>query len=133
MFIFQAVRGVKGQKIAQNEECQLHSLHVISQEQYSLWSWFLVHLCKMMRCPGPFSFFLFFLIASFFWVVRVKAQKMYQDGTLSVALHVSGTIYHMIVIYGIYVTFLSNDISRIFFHFFQNFDYLGCDVRGRGG
>ena len=35
IFIFQAVRGVKGQKIAQNEE-QLHPSHAISQEEYNL-------------------------------------------------------------------------------------------------
>ena len=35
MFIFWAVRGVKGQKIAQNEKEQLHLSRPISQEQYS--------------------------------------------------------------------------------------------------
>ena len=36
IFIFRAVRGVKGQKIAQNEKEQLHPSHAISQKQYSL-------------------------------------------------------------------------------------------------
>ena len=36
IFIFQAVMGVKGQKIAQNEKEQLHLSHAISQEQYSI-------------------------------------------------------------------------------------------------
>ena len=40
--------GVRGQKIAQIEKEQLHPSHAISQEQYSI-SWFLVHLCKMMK------------------------------------------------------------------------------------
>ena len=32
----------------------LHPSHVISQEQYGIWSWFLVQLCKMMITPGFF-------------------------------------------------------------------------------
>ena len=36
IFIFGAVRGVKGQKIAHNEKQQLHLSRVISQEQYSI-------------------------------------------------------------------------------------------------
>ena len=35
IFIFWAVMGVKGQKIAQNEKYILNLLHAISQEQYS--------------------------------------------------------------------------------------------------
>ena len=51
-FIFGTVRGVKGQEIAQNEKQQLHSSHTISQEQYSLWSWVLVLMYKMIISPG---------------------------------------------------------------------------------
>ena len=36
VFIFWAVTGVKGQKIAQNEKQQLHPSRDISQEQYSI-------------------------------------------------------------------------------------------------
>ena len=36
IFIFWAVRGLKGQKIAQNEKKKLHMSHAISQEQYSI-------------------------------------------------------------------------------------------------
>ena len=42
---------------------ELHLSHAISYEQYSLWSWFLVYLCKMMISPG--IFFFIFLIFSF--------------------------------------------------------------------
>ena len=59
ILIFWAVRRVKGQKVAQNE---LHLSHVISQEQYSIWSWFLVQLCKMILSPGIFFFFFLILI-----------------------------------------------------------------------
>ena len=40
---------------------------------------------------------------SFFWAVRgVKGQKMTQDNkkNLSIVVDISGTIYHMIVVYG---------------------------------
>ena len=45
----------------------------ISQEQYSIWSWFLVYLCKMM------FFFNFFKILIFWVVSVVKGQKMVQN------------------------------------------------------
>ena len=54
----------------------------------------------MMISPG---FFLQFFEIFIFWAVsRVKGQKMAQDDKkiLSVALHISKTIYDMIVIYG---------------------------------
>ena len=69
IFIFQAVRWVKGQKNIQNEKCKLHPSHTISQEQYSLWSWFLVHLCKLMISPGVFFFF-FIYIFPFFGLLK---------------------------------------------------------------
>ena len=61
----------------------------------------------MMISPGCFSFFGIFI----FWAVRVgwgrglKGQKMAQDDkkNLSVAVDISGTIYHMIIIYGTFV------------------------------
>ena len=56
-------------------------------------------MCKMMISPGIFFIFLNILI---FWVISgVKEHKMAQnDKTFCVALHISGTIHHMIVIYG---------------------------------
>ena len=49
----------------------------------------------------PGVFFHFFDIFLFWSVSGVKRQKMAQDGKKnSVALHISGTIYRMIVIYG---------------------------------
>ena len=58
IFIFQAVRVVKGQKIAQNENWELQPSCAMSQEQYGIWSWFMIHLCEMMIYPGVFLFFL---------------------------------------------------------------------------
>ena len=68
--------GVKEQKVAQNEIQELHPSRATSQEQYSLRSWFLLHLCKMMISSGVLFIFLYF----HFWAVRgVKGQKMTQD------------------------------------------------------
>ena len=54
---------------------------------------------------SPGVFFHFFDIFIFQDVRGVKGQKMAQDDkkNLSVAVDISGTIYHMIVIYGILV------------------------------
>ena len=50
-FIFWAVRGVKGQKIAQKMKSNNYIRHLPYLRKslaYDIWSWFLVHLCKMM-------------------------------------------------------------------------------------
>ena len=50
---FLTLLGVKGQKMVQNDKkiCWSHS---VSHKPCIIWSWFLVHMCKMM-------------ISSFFW------------------------------------------------------------------
>ena len=63
---------MKEKKIAQNEIQKLHPPHVVSEEQCSIWSWFLVPLCKMMISPRFFSFFQNF---DFAVVSGVKVQK----------------------------------------------------------
>ena len=79
ILIFWAVRRVKGQKVAQNEKQQLHLSRAISQEKCSIWSWFLVHLCRMIISSGVFYFFVFFFhflkILSFWVASGVKGQK----------------------------------------------------------
>ena len=47
------------------------------QEQYSIWSWFLVHSCKMMISPE--FFFHFFRILIFRVVWGEKGQKIVQN------------------------------------------------------
>ena len=58
--IFQVVRGLKGQSMAQNDKkvCPSHS---ISQKPYIIWSSFMVHMCKMI------IYLSVFLIFSNFW------------------------------------------------------------------
>ena len=60
ILIFQVVRGVKGQKLVQNNKkfCLSHS---ISQESYIMRLSFMVHICKMIISSG------FFFIFSKFW------------------------------------------------------------------
>ena len=77
-----------------------------------------------MQSPGFFSFFVILI----FWVVKgVKGQKMVQNDKkiLSVVLHISGTIHHMIFIYGTHKE-NGNILVLFFFSCFQNFDFLGC-------
>ena len=60
-------------------------------------------LDEMMISPGIFfSCFQFFFYIFIFWLLGAKGQKMAQEHkkTLSVAVDISGTLYHMIVIYG---------------------------------
>ena len=60
ILIFGVNSGVKGQKMTQSDKkwCLLHS---ISQGAYIIWSWLLVHMCKMMTSQDA-SF-----IVSKFW------------------------------------------------------------------
>ena len=98
---FWVVRGVKRQKLVQNDKTFCPS-RLISQEPYITW-WlsFMVHICKVIynifRCDVHFSKILIF------WVHRgAKGQKMVPEWQkiMSVALRISGTIHHMIVTYG---------------------------------
>ena len=86
------------------------------QEQYSIWSWFLVHLCKMMITPGIFSIFQNFDFLCCWWGKSAKNGPKWQK-ILSVVLHISGTIYHIIVIDA---TLVWNDYnSKLFFCFIK--------------
>ena len=52
-------KGVWGCKRAKNSPNwkKKHPIYIISQKECSIWSWFLIHLCKMMISPGVFSIF----------------------------------------------------------------------------
>ena len=116
--IFWAVRGVKGQKIAQNEKWKLHTSGAISQEQYSLWSWVLVHLCKIMISPG-FFFFIFdiFICPA---VRGVNGQKTVQDDKKFCLLHfISQKPYIIWSWFMVHMYKRIGYISGCFSHFFQ--------------
>ena len=71
-------------------------------------------------------FFFFFLKFSFFRLLGGKRGKndLRWQKIMSGALHISGTIYHMIVIYGTCVRWWY--LQVFFFSCFENFDSLGC-------
>ena len=56
IFIFWVNKGVKRQKMTQNDEKFCLS-NTISKEPYIIWSSFTVHLCKRVVYPASFSFF----------------------------------------------------------------------------
>ena len=64
---------------------------------------FCLHLCKIMISPGIF-FFIFskFWFSGSYWGKRAKNGPKWQK-ILSVMLHISRTIHHMIVIFGTHV------------------------------
>ena len=98
-------------------------LHVSGTIHHDCHSWyiflkiffFFVHFFK--------NFFFFFFFFHFsqnldflgcYWVKRAKNGPKWPV-ILSVLLHISGTIHHVMVIYGTHV--YNDNISRIFFHF----------------
>ena len=101
ILIFWFVRGKKqgkGQKTVQNDKIFCLSCF-ISQEPFIIWLSFMVHMFKIIISSGVFFHFFKILI---FWVVGgVKGQKKVQNDKkiLSVTLHISGAIHHVIVIY----------------------------------
>ena len=121
-WFFGLLQGVKEQKTVQNDKkfCPSHAPYLRNHTSYDFHLWYTCVKWLYLQV-----FFLFFIIL-IFWVVRgVKVQKngpKWQK-ILSVMLHVSGTIHHIIVIYG---THVSNDnICRcFFFHFFKFWFFL---------
>ena len=61
----------------------------------------------------------FFLGGAPLNVISSVNQSVYLSVRPSVAHHISGTIRHLIIIFG---TQMQNDIRWCFFYFFQNFD-----------
>ena len=144
MLDFRGSQGVKGQKIAQNEK-KTFIPHAPYQEQYSIWSWVLVHILiflvvnevkgpEMVQndkrlCTSssfsqePYIIWLSFMVhicktiispIVFFQFFMTKWNGPKWQKILSVALHISGTIFYMIDIYGTH-----DSISRHFFHFLK--------------
>ena len=99
-FIFWAVWGIKGKSKAQNEKITIAFVicHILGTVQP------MIMIFGTLELNGDISrifFLFFFLIFIFQAVMGVKGQKIAQDDkkSLSVALHISGIIYHMIFIY----------------------------------
>ena len=95
---FWSIGGVKGKKMVQNDKnfCLLRS---ISQEPYITWLSFMVQMCEMITSPNVF----FNLKILIFRVVRgLKGQNRVQNDKKFCLSH-SGTVHHMIVIFGTHV------------------------------
>ena len=97
ILIFWVVSGVKGQKMVQNDKkiCLSHST---SQEPYIIRLLFMVHMSAMIIFSGIFLIFQNFDFLCCQGLERAKNAKNAQ--ALSVGPYISGTIYHMILIYG---------------------------------
>ena len=79
ILVFGVNRRVKEQKMAQNDK-KLCLSHSISQEAYITWSWFLIHMCRMISLTIFFIFSKFW----FFWFLGgVKWEKMTHYSSLS--------------------------------------------------
>ena len=111
--------GGKRAKNSPKWKIKLHLSCILSQEQCSIWSWFLVHLCKLIISPGvfPFHFFKVFI----FWVFRVlKGQKMVQNDKkfcLSLSISQEPCIIWLSFIVHICKMIICSGI--FFFHFFK--------------
>ena len=97
ILIFWVVRGVKGQKMVENDN-KICLSHLISQEPYIIWLSFIVHMCKMIIYPGVFFIFSKLRFFALLGDKRAKNVPKWQK-IMSVMFLISGTTYHMIVIY----------------------------------
>ena len=127
IWFFGLLGGVKGQKIGQNGK-YLHLSCTISQEHYSIWSRFLVHLCKMISL-GTFFFFIFlkFLFFRLFEGGGGKgakiAQKIKNNNCICHLPYPRGNIAYDHDFWYACVKWWYLQIS---FSFFWNFHSLGC-------
>ena len=130
IFIFWAVMGVKGQKMAQDDE-KLCLFYLMPQEPYIIWLSYIADLCKMMISSGVFFFFIF----SKFWFFGLlrRGDKRAKncpkwERILSVMLNISGIIHHVIFIYGSFLLYSCVKWQYLWelFSFFQNFDFPVC-------
>ena len=97
ILIFWAVKGWdKSAKNSPKWKVKVNLSCATPQEQYSIWSWFLVLKCKMMITPGIFSIFQNFDFLCCWWGKSAKNGPKWQK-ILSVVLHISGTIHYMII------------------------------------
>ena len=87
--------GCYGGKRAKNNpkwKITITYVNAISQEQYSIWSWFLIHLCKMMISPGFFFIFLKFSFLGCYGGKRAKNSLKWKGTIACVTHHISGTV-----------------------------------------
>ena len=97
--------------------------HAISQEQWSIWSWFLIHLCKMMIMMIIPAFFHSFKLLIFWFISKVKEEKWPKITKNSVC----GAPYvrNHTCEYYLWYTFVKWSFLQVVFSCFQNFSFPG--------
>ena len=113
ILIFQVVRGIKGQKMVQNDKKFCLS-RFISQEPYIIWLSCMVQMCKMIISPGAFFNFRI-LVPSCQGTERAKNDAKWWQ-CLSVKPYISGTISYDVDLWHtcIYKRIISLDIFTFF-------------------
>ena len=89
----------------------------------------MVHLCELMISPGVFFIYSKFWFSGLLGGKRKKKNGPKCEKIMSVVFHISGSIHHVIVIFGAHVS--NDDISRYFFYFSKILIFLV--VSGGGG
>ena len=118
ILIFWVHRGVKGQKMVQNDK-KLCLLCSISQEPYIIWLSFMVQMCKMIISPGMF-FSVKILISQV--VKGLKGQKMAENVENFCLSHLIFQEPYIIWSSFMVRIYVKRKISPgIFFHFFSKF------------
>ena len=121
ILIFRAFRGIKGKKLLKMKNGYIR--HVLYLRN-SIWSWFLVHLCKMVISPSVF--FNFFKILFFGIVTGVKWQKIAQNHNKLCLSRFISQEHHTSYDCHLWYTCVKWWYLHVFFSFVQNFDFLGC-------
>ena len=105
-----------------------HARYPGNHTSYLIWLSFMVYLCKMIITLGSFSFCQNFDFSGCYGDKRAKNCPKWQK-VLSVALHIQGTIHHIIVTYDAHLW--NDNIFRRFFHF-SKFWFFGSIVGWKG-
>ena len=91
-----------------------------------MWSWFLVHFCKMMISPGLFFIFSRFWFSRLLGRLKVKKWPKMRNNYICYTPYLRNSIaYNHNFWYTIVKWYL-----QVFMSFFLNFDFLGCE-RGK--
>ena len=102
IWIFRVIRGVKGQKNDPKRQ-KIITVALYISETYIIWFWFLLHMCRMMISAAFFFFFIFSKLWYFGFLGGQKGKKDPNCQFQSVTLYISGTVYHIIEIFGLQV------------------------------
>ena len=117
-------KGKKGPKWQKSLPVSLHTSGTV----HIIWSWFLVHMCKMMISPAIFFIFQNFDFGlSGGWKGKKKAQN--DKKILPVSLRTSGTVHIIWLWFLLHMCKMM--ISPTIFFIFQNFDF--CVFMGLKG